>query len=132
MKNANLDQKQTSLNDILQRVLDQGEYEAALISDRDGLPLASTGTAEADGMMAAMTALLHEAALQAHRRLDLAYVNELSLVSDDRYRYVCRFFRTATGQNLSLTVMVPPDQAYRRVTNEAIKKIVTTWTSETQ
>lgn len=127
MKTTKTNQSQTSLDDILNHVLDQGDYEAALISDQDGLPLASTGARTTPGMMAAMTALLRDAAIEAHQRLDLAYVNELSLVGDDRYRFVCRFFHTDAGQLLSLTMVVPPDQAYRQVTNEAIKEIVATW-----
>ena len=71
-------------------------------------------------MMAAITALLRDSAAQARQRLNLAYINELSLVGDDRFRVVCRFFQTDLGQPLSLTLVVPPDQAYRRITNQAI------------
>ncbi len=120
--------KQKTLEHILNRIVSEGDYEAALLSDDDGLPLAVAAADEAAGMMAAMTALFRDAATQARRQLDLARVNELSLVGDDRLRMVCRFFQTDAGQLLNLTVIVPPDRAYRRITNQAIKEINRVWT----
>jgi predicted regulator of Ras-like GTPase activity (Roadblock/LC7/MglB family) len=120
--------KQKTLEHILKRIVSEGDYEAALLSDDDGLPLAVAAADEAAGMMAAMTALFRDAATQARLQLDLAHVNELSLVGDDRLRMVCRFFQTDAGQLLNLTVIVPPDRAYRRITNQAIKEINRVWT----
>jgi predicted regulator of Ras-like GTPase activity (Roadblock/LC7/MglB family) len=120
--------KQTALKNVLDQIVTEGDYEAALLSDSDGLPLATFGASATAGMMAAMAALLGDAARQARRQLDLSHVDELSLVGEDRFRLVCRFFETAQGQALCLTVVVPPDQAYRRITNQAIKKIKTVWT----
>lgn len=119
--------KQTVFEQILQELVAEGEYEAALLSDSDGLALAVVGTEESAAMMAAMTALLGDSARQARWQLDLVYVNELSLVSDDRFRLVCRFFETESGQPLALTLIVPPDQAYRRLTNQALSQIKTAW-----
>lgn len=116
-----------TLRGILDEILVAGEYEAALLSDADGLSLAAVGTAEMADMMAAVTALLRDAATHARRRLALAHVNELSLVGDDRFRLVCRFFETERGEPLCLTVVVPPDQAYRHITNQAIKKVRAAW-----
>jgi hypothetical protein len=119
--------KQTVLEEILTRIITTGDYEAALLSDSDGLVLARAAADDTALMMAAITAVLREAATQARRQLDLAYINELSLVGDDRFRVVCRFFKTPTKQPLSLTVVVPPDQAYRRLTNQAITQIIEAW-----
>jgi predicted regulator of Ras-like GTPase activity (Roadblock/LC7/MglB family) len=119
--------KQAVLEEILTWIITTGDYEAALLSDNDGLVLAKAAADETGMMMAAITAVLREAATQARRQLELAYINELSLVGDDRFRVVCRFFQTPTEQPLSLTVVVPPDQAYRRLTNQAITKIIEVW-----
>lgn len=120
-------EQQSKLRNILCEILVEGEYEAALLSDADGLSLAAVGTEEMADMMAAVTALLRDAATHARQRLALAHVNELSLVGDDRFRLVCRFFDTHAGQPLCLTLVVPPDQAYRRITNQAIKKLRSIW-----
>jgi predicted regulator of Ras-like GTPase activity (Roadblock/LC7/MglB family) len=129
LANAN---KQQKLEKVLERVLAGGHYEAALLSDVDGLPLAAVYNdadepTDSAGIVAAVTALLRDAAAQARLQLELAFVNELSLVSDDRYRFVCRFFETDAGQLLSLTLVVPPDEAYRRNTNRAIREINEAW-----
>jgi predicted regulator of Ras-like GTPase activity (Roadblock/LC7/MglB family) len=121
------DDRQGALSEILESVLARGEYETVLLSDDDGLILASAGEEENVGMMAAMTAFLRDSARQAQEQLGLDHVNELSLVGDDRFRLVCRFFATRAGQRLSLTLIVPPDRAYRRNTNRALRRIRRIW-----
>jgi predicted regulator of Ras-like GTPase activity (Roadblock/LC7/MglB family) len=115
------------LEGILGQIITAGSYEAALLSDSDGLLLATVATDDAAGMMAAMTALLRQSASQAREQLQMAQVDELSLVADDRFRLVCRFFQTDTGQILGLTLVVPPDHSYRRITNSAISRIKRVW-----
>jgi len=128
MTNHSSVKKQTTLENILNDIVSQGGYEAALLSDGDGLPIAMNVTSvEIGEMTAAMSAVLRDVARQVRSQLDLANVNELSLVGDDRFRLVCRFFQTDRGQPISLTVIVPPDQSYRRVTNLAIAKIKEAW-----
>jgi predicted regulator of Ras-like GTPase activity (Roadblock/LC7/MglB family) len=120
-------QKQTVLEKTLTEIVSDERYPAALLSDSDGFLLAEATIDDTSAMMAAVTALLRQAATQARQQLALPNVNELTLVSDDRFRLVCRFFQLPTGQSLSLTVMVAPDASYRRVTNNAIKEIQRSW-----
>jgi hypothetical protein len=58
--------------------------------------------------------------------LNLAQVDELSLVGDDRTRLACRYF-SLDGQDLVLAVLVPSEHYYRRRTNQAIRKIRQSW-----
>ncbi len=46
------------MKEILERAVANGGYEAALLSDGDGLTLAAVEAGEKAGMMAAMTSLL--------------------------------------------------------------------------
>lgn len=110
-------------DDILTEILEEGSYEAAILSDSDGFAIAAVPFDRLTDMTAAMTALLRDTANQAHQLLKLATINELSLITDDRQRFICRFFYTDTGQSLSLTVMAAADQTYRRITNQAVMKI---------
>jgi predicted regulator of Ras-like GTPase activity (Roadblock/LC7/MglB family) len=119
--------KQSDLKSILEDIVTKGDYEAALLSDSDGLTLAAVEAGEFVGLMAAIASLLQDSAQKARQQLDLAHVNELSLVGDDRFRLVCRFFEARDGQSLNLVLIVPPDQAYRRITNRAIKRIQAVW-----
>ncbi|NIO67939.1 MAG: hypothetical protein GTN71_02470 [Anaerolineae bacterium] len=121
--------KQVAFEKILQEMNRAGDFKAAVLSTTEGLSLASAPAGYEDEMAAAMVALLNKVARQAHRQLNLAKVDELSLVGDDRIRLACRYFSVA-GQNLVLAVLVPPDRYYRRLTNRAIREIRRAWTAE--
>ena len=103
-----------------------GDFKTAVLSTTEGLSLASAPAGYKDEMAAAMVALLNKVAKQAHRQLNLAQVDELSLVGDDRTRLACRYFSIA-GQDLVLAVLTPPDCYYRRLTNHAIREIKRCW-----
>ena len=120
--------KQKLFEDILYTMNQQGNFEAAVLSAKDGMPLASSPAHYEDEMAAAMVTLLNEAAKKINRELRLPQMDEISMVGDDRTRLVCRYF-TVDGRELLLTVLTPPDQAYRRLTNQTIKKIKRIWLS---
>lgn len=115
--------EQTVFDNILRDIVAEGGYEAALLADSDGFALAAMPFDTMTELMAAVTAMLRDTVNQAHQHLKLDNINELSLVSDNRLRFICRFFQTDVGQSLSLTVIAPADQAYRRITNQAVNRI---------
>jgi predicted regulator of Ras-like GTPase activity (Roadblock/LC7/MglB family) len=118
--------KQGAFEKILREMNHAGDFKAAVLSTTEGLSLASAPTSYQDEMAAAMVALLNDVARQAHRKLNLAQVDELSLVGDDRTRLACRYF-SVDGQDLVLAVLTPPDHYYRRLTNRAIKALRAAW-----
>jgi predicted regulator of Ras-like GTPase activity (Roadblock/LC7/MglB family) len=118
--------KQVAFENVLQEMNRAGDFKAAVLSTTEGLPLASAPADYEDEMVAAMVALLNKLAGQARQQLNLAQVDELSLVGDDRTRLACRYFSVA-GQKLVLAVLVPPDRYYRRLTNRAIREIRRSW-----
>ena len=120
--------KQVAFEKILQEMNHAGYFKAAVLSTTEGLSLASAPASYEDDMAAAMVALLNEVARQARQQLDLAQVDELSLVGDDRIRLTCRYF-SIDGQDLVLSVLIPPDRYYRRLTNRAIKALQAAWAS---
>ena len=120
--------KQELFEEILNRMNEKGNFDAAMLSMRDGLPLASSPTHYEDDMAAGMVTLLNDAAQKINQELNLSQMDEISIVGDDRTRLVCRYF-SVDGSDLLLTVMTPPDRAYRRLTNETIKDIKRIWLS---
>jgi len=121
--------KQVAFEKILREMNHAGDFKAAVLATTEGLSLASTPAGYEDEMAAAMVALLNEVARQAHRQLNLAQVDELSLVGDDRTRLACRYF-SVDRQDLVLAVLTPPDHYYRRLTNWAIREIRRAWMVE--
>jgi predicted regulator of Ras-like GTPase activity (Roadblock/LC7/MglB family) len=120
--------KQVAFEHILREMKHAGDFKAAVLSTTEGLSLASAPTSYQDEMMAAMVALLNKMAGQARLQLNLAQVDELSLVGDDRTRLTCRYF-SVDGQDLVLAVLIPPNRYYRRLTNRAIKALRAAWSS---
>jgi predicted regulator of Ras-like GTPase activity (Roadblock/LC7/MglB family) len=120
--------KQELFEEILYTMNQQGNFEAAVLSVKDGMSLASSPAHYKDEMAAAMVTLLNEAAKKISRALRLPQMDEISIVGDDRTRLVCRYF-AVDGRELLLTVLAPPDQAYRRLTKQAIKEITRIWLS---
>jgi predicted regulator of Ras-like GTPase activity (Roadblock/LC7/MglB family) len=120
--------KQVAFEKILREMNHAGYFKAAVLSTTEGLSLASAPASYEDDMAAAMVALLNEVARQARQQLALAQVDELSLVGDDRIRLTCRYF-SVDGQDLVLSVLIPPDRYYRRLTNRAIKALRAAWSS---
>jgi predicted regulator of Ras-like GTPase activity (Roadblock/LC7/MglB family) len=120
--------KQELFEEILYTMNQQGRFEAAVLSVKDGMPLASSPAHYEDEMAAAMVTLLNEAAKKITQELRLSQMDEISLVGDDRTRLVCRYF-TVDGRELLLTVLTPPDHTYRRLTNQTIKAIKRIWLS---
>jgi predicted regulator of Ras-like GTPase activity (Roadblock/LC7/MglB family) len=109
--------KQELFEEILNRMNEKGNFDAAVLSMRDGLPLASSPTHYEDDIAAVMVTLLNDAAQKINQELNLSQMDEISIVGDDRTRLVCRYFSVDSSDFL-LTVMTPPDRAYRRLTNQ--------------
>jgi predicted regulator of Ras-like GTPase activity (Roadblock/LC7/MglB family) len=120
--------KQELFEEILNKLNEEGQFDAAVLSLKDGLPLASSQLHYEDDMAAVMVTLLNEAAHKINRELNLSQLDEISIVGDDRTRLVCRYF-SVDGSDLLLTVVAPPDRAYRRLTNQTIKEITRLWLS---
>jgi predicted regulator of Ras-like GTPase activity (Roadblock/LC7/MglB family) len=105
-----------------------GDFVAAMLSLKNGLPLASSPNHYEDAMAAAMVTLLNETAHKLNHELRLHQIDEISIVGDDRTRLVCRYF-TVDDQDIFLTVVTRPDQSYRRLTGQTIKEIKRLWGS---
>jgi predicted regulator of Ras-like GTPase activity (Roadblock/LC7/MglB family) len=120
--------KQELFEQILNKLNEEGKFDAAVLSLKDGLPLASSQLHYEDDMAAVMVTVLNEAAHKINRELNLSQMDEISIVGDDRTRLVCRYF-SVNGSDLLLTVVTPPDRAYRRLTNQTIKEITRIWLS---
>jgi predicted regulator of Ras-like GTPase activity (Roadblock/LC7/MglB family) len=123
-----MNSKQELFEGLLEKMNKQGNFGAAVLSMRDGLPLASSPAHYEDEMAAAMVTLLNEAIKRFNQQLNLPQVDEISIVGDDRTRLVCRYFNV-NGHELMLTVLTPPDQSYRLLTTRVIKEIERIWLS---
>lgn len=124
-----MDSVQGLFEQTLQKMNSEGNFKASVLSMGDGLPLASSPTHYEDETAAAMVTLLNDTAKRINNQLQLSQVDEISIVGDDRTRLVCRYC-TMADTELLLMILAPPDQAYRRLTNQTIREITRIWLSQ--
>ncbi len=111
-----------SLADILRQMHEEGGFEISVLASKEGLPIATAPRGHNSDLAAAIIALLQQVSNETQSQLDMAAVDEVTIRDQDRLRLVCRYL--VVGQEeLILAALVPPDHYYRRVTNQAIRKI---------
>jgi predicted regulator of Ras-like GTPase activity (Roadblock/LC7/MglB family) len=113
---------QGQLESILYRINQEGEFKASIISTLDGFSIASASSQFDDVLISALSSIVQETSNRAEKYMGFKRMDEVSLVDDDKFRLVCRGFNVEDSQFI-LTVIVPPNKTYRRLTNEAIKEI---------
>ncbi len=116
------------LSEILQEMNEAGGFSIAVLTDRHGFPLASAARDGADpDTQSAVVALIQKSMAQATSHLGIGQTDEITFFDHDGNRLVCRPF-DVNGHQLILAVRIDDrHQAYRRLTNQAIRKISQAW-----
>lgn len=115
------------IQEIVQQLGQQAGFHEAVLTDSMGFPIAAFITNSSAEPSAAVSAMIQRVAEQASERVGLGAMDEVSMYDEFGQRLVCRRF--LVGERvLFLTVKVPPQVSYRRVTNQAIHKIQAAWT----
>ncbi len=111
-----------SFNEILQEMNADGGFIRSVLATSDGFSIASAPTNPDHELASAMIALLQQVSLETQDNLGLAPVDEVTIRTKEHSYLVCRTI--STGDDcLSLCALVPPGRAYRRATNQAVRKI---------
>ncbi len=113
---------QEKLESVLQKINEEGEFKASIISTLEGFTLASKFSEFDDVVISAISVIVQDVSAKAQRFIGFNRMDEVSLVDDDKFRLVCREFE-AIGRKFVLTVVVPPYKTYRRLTNIALRDI---------
>lgn len=116
------------INKLLSTMNTDGGFAISILTDAQGLPIASAASAGIDpDRQAAVVAFMQKAALQVSKQLGMGATDEISLYDSEGQRLVCRPF-TVCGYELVLATMVGSSQkSYRRITNSAISEIGHIW-----
>ena len=119
----------TEIYQLLSRAQKDGDMEAVVLTDGEGLPMASVTRNGTDGeTTAAVAALARRVAMRVEECIGMEAIDESHFRDKEGRLLVCRLFE-AEGQNLILIVLVDQKRAYRRVTNRLIKQVQTLWTA---
>jgi len=116
------------LSEILKEMNEAGGFSIAVLTDQQGFPIASAAQEGSDPeIQAAVVALIQKTATQATNQMGIGQTDELTLFDGEGNRLVCRPFE-ANGHRLILAVLIDDrHKAYRRLTNQAIRKISQAW-----
>ena len=115
------------ISSILANMNDQGRFLVSVLTDLEGLPIASATAVDGESaeMQAAVVALIRKSALQT-AKVNMAETDEISVFDRQGRRLVCRPFQVS-DRALVLATMVPRDRSYRRLTHNAISAIQQVW-----
>lgn len=122
------DWQEITFTKILRDMNEAGNFKASFLVDAQGLPVASVTSGYDTDTASAMAALVRNVIEQVQTRINLAEADEVTVRDNDKMRLVSRYF-TVGDETLILVVVAPPDQSYRRLTNRAIKALLTAWAS---
>jgi predicted regulator of Ras-like GTPase activity (Roadblock/LC7/MglB family) len=116
------------LNQVLESLNAEGGFPISILTDSQGLAIASAAT---DGMNAdrqsAVVAFIQKTAVQVSKQLGFSGSEEISLLDTEGKHLICRSFKV-NHFDLILSVMVPDrSSSYRRITANAIKRIIEVW-----
>ncbi len=115
---------QDLIEEVLLRLCVQGGFEAFMLFNEEGIPMAAAGQCihYNDDAIAALTVVLHQSADLLEDFHADAVVNETSIRTSNKYRIVSRPFE-ADGINLVLIAIVPQRLSYRKITNKAVQAV---------
>jgi hypothetical protein len=113
---------QAALEKELKNVSENGNFSALSLSDESGLVLATIGDHELATIASAISSLSLTYKKTVQEQLKLHNIDEVSTVSNDKYRFVNRYVQVDDSYYI-ITLIVYPNQTYRRLTNTAISRI---------
>ena len=115
-----------TLVDVLRSLNAAGGYLVTVLTDIEGLVLASAPSPGWDAdKQAAVVALIQRTARQA-QMLNLGEMDEISLRDVSGRRLICRLFEV-DGTVLLLSILVEEGRPYRRLTNAAVRGVRKVW-----
>ena len=117
-----------SIQALMQEINQQGNFLHTLLTDDQGLPIASSMTdLDQSEVQAALVSMVQKMACQISDSLQMSPTAEFVLNDVEGKRLVIRPF-TIQGTEFILTVLISNHQIpYRRLIGSAIKTIKSTW-----
>ncbi len=119
-----------ALADILKTLASEQEFSLAVLTDRNGLPIASSdGDQDASEAQSAVVAQIQNVVIRALGNISMSTPDEISLNDVSGRKLVCRQFPGGDGA-VYLAVVIPDrKKSYRKAMNLAIRSLQKVWES---
>jgi predicted regulator of Ras-like GTPase activity (Roadblock/LC7/MglB family) len=118
----------SALANILKDLVSQGGFTIAVLTDSNGLPLASSDVdQETSEAQSAVVAQVQNVVLRALGHLSMSAPEEISLNDVDGRKLVCRQF--SSGETMVYLAVLIPNRvkSYRLLMNKAIRSVQNIW-----
>ncbi len=118
-----------TLINILKDLTKQGGFTIAVITDQNGLPIASSDIdQEVTETQSAVIAQIQNVVLRALSHLSMSSPEEIVLNDIDGRKLVCRQFFCGDAEMVYLAVLIPNrTKAHRKLMNQAVHSIQKAW-----
>ncbi len=115
---------QDLIEEELLRLCSQGGFEALMLCNGEGIPMATVGQPVHynQDALAALSALIWQSAELIEDFHEDTVVNETFIRTTNKYRIVSRPIRI-DDTSFVLIAIVPHNRSYRKITNEAVRTI---------
>jgi len=123
-------QQYATLAEILKNLALDGAFSLAVLTDHNGLPIASSdGDQAASEAQSAVVAQIQNVVIRALGNISMSTPDEISLNDVNGRKLVCRQFSGGDGV-VYLAVVIPNRmKSYRKAMNMAIRSIQKVWDS---
>lgn len=113
---------------ILQQMNTKANFPMSVLTDKEGLPIASAFTNGVDpDKHSAVVAFLQKTAVQVSKQLGMDEIDEISFSYVDGQHLICRPFNINTNRLILAFIVTNRDQSYRRITNRVLSEIRNIW-----
>lgn len=116
------------VQNIVESLVRENAFRAAVLTDEFGLPLGSFPTGALSEAPAATVAQIRRLFDRVHRRVGLRTMEEVALRDDAGQRLICRRI-VIDEHDLILAVLVPPGRPSREAIDQAVEGIRETFSS---
>jgi predicted regulator of Ras-like GTPase activity (Roadblock/LC7/MglB family) len=118
----------STLADILKDLTQGGDFSIAVLTDRNGLPIASSdGDQVTSEAQSAVVAQIQNVVIRALGNISMSTPDEISLNDVDGRKLVCRQFSGGDGAVYLAVVMPNRSKPYRKAMNRAIRLVQQVW-----
>ncbi len=116
------------LGRLLSQFIQDGGFSICVLTDQNGLPIASACSNGFDpDRQAAVVGLVQKNVTTIAQALQFDHADEISYFYDQGQRLICKFFKAGDHDLILALTVVEKGKTYRRLTNLLISAIRKTW-----
>ncbi len=116
------------LGNMLQDMVNTGDFAISVLTDENGFPIASAIRSEKNTeMLAAVVAVVQRIAHQIKNQLAMEHIDEIAVRDEANRTLICRPFHVKEHRMILGVMLAHKKQPYRRLSNKAVRSVKDSW-----